>query len=154
MSRLRPTLGAILARRIAFFAVLRMGGRVVHLSPLDPARALVRKIEDSGRFQNVRLNYQVEGRGELASWAGLLIYYVQIPFAVAGLVVLVRRRIPVSPLLGLAAVITITAAITFGVTRYRVPVDVMIAILAAVGIERLVAMRWPTTDRITSSLGR
>ena len=33
---------------IAFFAVLRAGGRVVHLSPLDPVRALARKLADSG----------------------------------------------------------------------------------------------------------
>jgi 4-amino-4-deoxy-L-arabinose transferase-like glycosyltransferase len=96
--------------------------------------------------QNTQLNWQVEGRGELASVVGLWTYYAQIPFAVAGLVVLVRRRIPVSPLLSLAGVITVTAAITFGATRYRVPADVMIAILAAVGIERLLAVRWPSSD--------
>lgn len=101
--------------------------------------------------QNVQLNWQVEGRGELASIAGLWTYYAQIPFAIGGLVVLVRRRIPVSPLLSLAGVITVTAAITFGVTRYRVPADVMIAILAAVGIERLVAMRWLAGDTGTIS---
>ena len=33
---------------IAFFAVLRAGGRVVHMSPLDPARAIAKKLEDSG----------------------------------------------------------------------------------------------------------
>jgi hypothetical protein len=96
--------------------------------------------------QNTQLNWQVEGRGELASIAGLWAYYLQIPFAIGGLVVLVRRRIPVSPLLAMAGVITVTAAITFGATRYRVPADVMIAILAAVGLERLVALRWPTDD--------
>ncbi len=32
---------------IAFFAVLRAGGRVVHLSPLDPVRALRYKLADS-----------------------------------------------------------------------------------------------------------
>ena len=33
---------------ISFFAVLRAGGQVVHLSPLDPPRALSRKLADSG----------------------------------------------------------------------------------------------------------
>jgi long-chain acyl-CoA synthetase len=33
---------------IAFFAILRIGARVVHLSPLDPVRALARKLTDSG----------------------------------------------------------------------------------------------------------
>ena len=36
------------AHPVAFFAVLRLGGIVVHLSPLDPARTLLRKIEDAG----------------------------------------------------------------------------------------------------------
>ena len=36
------------AHPIAFFAVLRAGGRVVHLSPLDPPRAVERKLQDSG----------------------------------------------------------------------------------------------------------
>jgi len=36
------------AHPIAFFAVLRIGGVVVHLSPLDPARAVERKLADSG----------------------------------------------------------------------------------------------------------
>jgi long-chain acyl-CoA synthetase len=36
------------AHPIAFFAVLRIGGRVVHLSPLDPARTIQRKLADSG----------------------------------------------------------------------------------------------------------
>ena len=36
------------AHPVAFFAVLRIGGRVVHLSPLDPARAVQRKLTDSG----------------------------------------------------------------------------------------------------------
>lgn len=96
--------------------------------------------------QNTQLNWQVEGRGELASIVGLWVYYAQLPLALGGLVVLVRRRIPVSPLLAMAGVITVTAAITFGVTRYRVPADVMIAILAAVGIEWLVSLRWPSRD--------
>jgi long-chain acyl-CoA synthetase len=36
------------AHIIAFFAILRIGGQVVHLSPLDPARAVERKLADSG----------------------------------------------------------------------------------------------------------
>ena len=36
------------AHPVAFFAALRIGARVVHLSPLDPARAVERKLTDSG----------------------------------------------------------------------------------------------------------
>ena len=36
------------AHPVAFFAALRLGARIVHLSPLDPARAVLRKLADSG----------------------------------------------------------------------------------------------------------
>ena len=36
------------AHPISFFATLRLGARVVHLSPLDPARVIQRKLADSG----------------------------------------------------------------------------------------------------------
>ena len=36
------------AHPISFFAVLALGARAVHLTPLDPARAIARKIADSG----------------------------------------------------------------------------------------------------------
>ena len=41
---------------IAFFGVLRAGMRVVHLSPLDPPRALARKLADSGASTVVTTN--------------------------------------------------------------------------------------------------
>ncbi len=41
---------------IAFFAILRTGARVVHLSPLDPPRALARKMADSGARAIVTTN--------------------------------------------------------------------------------------------------
>jgi long-chain acyl-CoA synthetase len=36
------------AHPISFFAIARLGARVVHLTPLDPARAVTRKLADSG----------------------------------------------------------------------------------------------------------
>jgi long-chain acyl-CoA synthetase len=41
---------------VAFFAVLRLGGVVVHLSPLDPPRAHARKLEDSAAKVLVTIN--------------------------------------------------------------------------------------------------
>jgi hypothetical protein len=58
-------------------------------------------------------------------------------------VVLRRRGQPISPLVGMAAMITVTAAWTFGTTRYRIPADVALVVAAAVGIETLLRRRWP-----------
>jgi len=33
---------------VSFFAIASLGARVVHLTPLDPARAILRKLDDSG----------------------------------------------------------------------------------------------------------
>ncbi len=44
------------AHPVAFFAVLRLGARVVHLTPLDPARAVARKLADSGASTVITTN--------------------------------------------------------------------------------------------------
>jgi hypothetical protein len=99
--------------------------------------------------QNVKLNWAVEGRGKTQSRAGFLAYWALLPFGVVGAVVLVRRRVPVSPLLALPVVITVTAALAFGVTRYRVPVDLTLVVLAAVALDALAARHWPAPDGAT-----
>jgi 4-amino-4-deoxy-L-arabinose transferase-like glycosyltransferase len=96
--------------------------------------------------QNVRFNWQLEARGEATSWAALLSYYALLPFAVVGLVDLHRRKRPLSPLLGMAIMISITAAWTFGTTRYRIPADVALVVAAAVGIEALLRRWWPAGE--------
>lgn len=102
--------------------------------------------EDEPFGQNVRFNWQVEGRGQRASQAGFLMFFVLWPFALIGGWWLWRRRVPLSPLLTMGVVITVTSAFTFGITRYRVPVDVMVVVLAAAGVEWLLQRMWPRPD--------
>ncbi|MEZ5141936.1 MAG: glycosyltransferase family 39 protein [Acidimicrobiales bacterium] len=106
--------------------------------------------------QNVRLNWMVEGRGIWASRIGFVMYFVLLGLAVPGAVVLYRRRIPISPLMAMPVLITVTSAFTFGITRYRVPVDVTLVILAAVTVDWLLRRRWPAPDdgTITRLRGR
>jgi len=101
--------------------------------------------------QNVFLNWAVEGRGVWQSRAGFVMYFVMLPFALAGVIILWRKRVPLAPILALPAVITVTAALAFGVTRYRVPVDLVITLLAGVAIDGLLRRRWPVdpTDDAT-----
>ncbi len=91
--------------------------------------------------QNAYLNWSIEGRGRTASWIGLAMWFPLLVAAVAGTVILRRRRRPVSPFVGMAVIVTVTAAITFGTTRYRVPVDAGIVVLAAVTIDACLR-RW------------
>ena len=99
--------------------------------------------------QNVQFNWQLEARGERTSQLALFSYYALVPFAIGGVVVLRRRARPISPLVGMAVMITITAAWTFGTTRYRIPADVALVVAAAVGIEALLRRRWPMEEPAT-----
>jgi hypothetical protein len=55
--------------------------------------------------------------------------------AIAGIVALRKRRIPVYPILSLIVSVAIGVALTYGATRFRAPAEASIALLAAVGIE-------------------
>jgi hypothetical protein len=83
--------------------------------------------------QTTALDWWIEGRGRAPSWIGLFAYYALWPFAIFGLVVLRRRKIPILPLVAVALIATFAAAITFGVTRYRAPAEVALVVAAAVG---------------------
>ena len=96
--------------------------------------------------QNTQLNYQIEDRGRWPSMVGLWMYYALAVLAVFGIWRLWRRRIPISPLLSMAIVVTATAAMTFGVTRYRVPADVSLVVAAAVGVDAMLRGRFPADD--------
>jgi hypothetical protein len=87
--------------------------------------------------QNVHFNDFYERRGEAASWAVLIGYYLMLPFAIGGLVVMRRRRVPIFPMIAIAVSVTITVAFSFGITRYRAPVDVVLPVLAAVALDAL-----------------
>jgi 4-amino-4-deoxy-L-arabinose transferase-like glycosyltransferase len=91
--------------------------------------------------QNVWLNWWLEGRGKAASTAGLWAYYLLIPFGVYGAVLLRRRGTTLIPVLSTVAVVAVAAAITFGITRYRIPVDVALVVLAGVGADGLLLRR-------------
>jgi 4-amino-4-deoxy-L-arabinose transferase-like glycosyltransferase len=60
---------------------------------------------------------------------------------VGGLVVLRRRRVPISPIVAAFGAVTITAATTYGIARFRVPGDAALVVLAAVALDALIR-RW------------
>ena len=72
----------------------------------------------------------LEGRGVWQSRLATFEYFPLLALSILGLVVLRRRRVPILPFLAIAATITITAATSFGITRYRAPVDAMLPVLA------------------------
>ena len=85
-----------------------------------------------------RMQYGVEGRWEEPSTVGLGVYYALIPFTVIGALLLRRRKIRLTPLLSMWPMIMLASAMTFGLTRYRVPIDIAMIILAAVALSWIV----------------
>jgi len=85
-------------------------------------------------LQNIDpLNSELEGRGLWPTRIGYIQYYPLLALAVVGLLWLRRRRALVLPFVAVAVMVTITAATTFGITRYRAPVDGLLPVLAAGG---------------------
>ena len=84
--------------------------------------------------QGVEFDRFFERRGEDEARFALGQYYLMIPIAVAGAVLLWRRRVTVIPLVAPFVLVTFTAASTFGITRYRVPSEVALTILAGLGL--------------------
>ena len=74
--------------------------------------------------QQVDFDVFFERRGRLGSWLGVGMYYVLVPLAIVALIDMRKRRIPISPMIAIAIMVTATAAISIGVTRYRVGGDV------------------------------
>ncbi len=100
--------------------------------------------------QQLRADMLVEGRSFRASVLGLTQYAFLVPAAVAGAVLLRRRRRPLLPLLAWPAIVTLVAAASMGTTRYRVSAEVTIVVLAAVAVDALLRYR---RDRRGASTG-
>jgi len=93
-----------------------------------------------------------EGRSRWAGKIGLGFLYPLLVLAVAGAVVLRRRGAPLWPLLALPALVTITAALVYGYTRFRFAAEPALVVLAAAAIDAAIARRGrsrpgPASDR-------
>jgi hypothetical protein len=91
--------------------------------------------------QNITLNARWERRGLWPSRLATGMYYVMIIPAMYGLVAMRRRRLLISPILGLVFTITVTVALSIGITRYRAPIDALLPVLAAVGLQAWLSRR-------------
>jgi 4-amino-4-deoxy-L-arabinose transferase-like glycosyltransferase len=81
---------------------------------------------------------QGEGRSQWGSWVAMVQWYLLVPAAIAGAVVLRRRRFPIWPLASTAIVVLVTVVAFYGIVRFRLPADVAVVVLAAVAIDALV----------------
>jgi hypothetical protein len=99
--------------------------------------------------QSVEFDDRLERRGLWPSRLALAMYYPVTLLAVAGVVVLWRRKQPVSPYLAVTGTVVASAALTFGITRYRVGFDVAATVAAAIAIDAFIV--WRRRDRAPAS---
>ena len=81
-------------------------------------------------------------------------YWLVAVGGIAGFVVLRRRGVPISPLVASLVAVTITAAVTYGIIRFRGPGDVVFVSLSAVTVDALLARDFPARRRAEPDLTR
>jgi 4-amino-4-deoxy-L-arabinose transferase-like glycosyltransferase len=98
-----------------------------------------------GRLIDVEVFF--EGRERWLATLGLITFYPVAIGAIAGAVVLRRRRtVPVFPLLALPAIVVVTVAVTYGSNRFRAPAETSLVVLTAIAIDAL-WHRWSTRSQ-------
>ncbi|HEY4396394.1 MAG TPA: glycosyltransferase family 39 protein [Acidimicrobiia bacterium] len=88
-----------------------------------------------------------EGRERWLATLELITFYPVAIGAIAGAVVLRRRRtVPLFPLLALPGIVIFTVAVTYGSNRFRAPAETSLVVLAAIAIDAL-WVRWTSRSR-------
>jgi 4-amino-4-deoxy-L-arabinose transferase-like glycosyltransferase len=97
-----------------------------------------------GRVASVYKPFAIpEGRSVRVQKVGVVAYFLLVPFAVAGFVLL-RRRGEVTWILAAPFIIVaVTALTTYGNLRFREPAEIALAVLAAVSLDELLRRRRP-----------
>jgi 4-amino-4-deoxy-L-arabinose transferase-like glycosyltransferase len=95
--------------------------------------------------QQIDLDFAVESKERPLGQAGMLMWYVVAAAAVAGLATLRRAGRPIFPIVATVASVTVTVAVVYGATRFRLPAEVVLLIPAAVALDaglRAAHRRW------------
>ena len=74
---------------------------------------------------------EAEGRPRWLTTLGMWWYYPLLALAVVGVVLLRRRRVTIWPLVVPPVIVTVGALLSYGQTRFRVPAEPVIVVLAA-----------------------
>ena len=113
-----------------------------HLSRV-PLVVTVRELRTWGLYApRQQIDFEsLEGRPKRWQGVGTVMYWVLLPLAVLGAILLYRRRVRVWPLLSAPVVVALTTALTYGQQRFRVAAEPALVVLAAVSVAAVVGHR-------------
>jgi 4-amino-4-deoxy-L-arabinose transferase-like glycosyltransferase len=81
-----------------------------------------------------RLEAGIGDRDLSAYRVGVAAYYLLLPLAIAGAVILRRRREPLGILLAPVVITAVVSVLGYGTPRFRVPAEITLVVLAAVAV--------------------
>jgi 4-amino-4-deoxy-L-arabinose transferase-like glycosyltransferase len=114
-----------------------------------PVVVALRLLRGAGLYnpgEMIRLDQFPEGRDKWIAQTGLVGFWILGLLAVAGVVILRRRKTPVYPLVSLVVIAFMTIAISFATPRYRTTAEPAVVMLAAIAFDAALARRRPSTD--------
>jgi 4-amino-4-deoxy-L-arabinose transferase-like glycosyltransferase len=114
-----------------------MGGHAGRLVVVVPVRVL----RTWGVWQPVRQTKEAEGRDRTTETLGVIVYFVLLPAAVYGAILLRRTRAPLWVLMVPPILVTLVSATAYGYTRFRHGADLVIVVLAGLALAELLARR-------------
>jgi 4-amino-4-deoxy-L-arabinose transferase-like glycosyltransferase len=79
----------------------------------------------------------LESRDRTVEYIGVGAYYLLLPFAITGVLLLRRRREPVWILLAPAVLVTVSSLVGYGLTRFRLAAEIPIVVLASLTLLEL-----------------
>jgi 4-amino-4-deoxy-L-arabinose transferase-like glycosyltransferase len=82
-----------------------------------------------------------EGRRKWVQQIGAAVYFVLLPFAAWGIVLLRRRGVPLLIVLAPFVTVTLTTLLAYGQIRFRHSAELSLVVLAAVAVDRLLPAR-------------
>jgi hypothetical protein len=101
-----------------------------------PKVAAARLLRTFGLFRPAQQTQLEALEGRPLGWerAGTYMYWVLVPLAIGGLVVLIRRRATVWPLVAAVITVVVSTVLTYGTQRFRITAEPAILVLAAAAL--------------------
>ncbi len=103
--------------------------------------------------QELGYSYTRQTKGLIVGWLALLSFYLLVVAAIAGAVILRRRKVPIYPLLVFWAMILVSVTLTFAQQRYRAIGEPTLVILTAVALDELARRRSASARSLRSPDG-